>query len=87
MVGGAGPEAAGRLAGLEARFHAFRAEVLKWQLEHVRYHRVNECRWGLVALMREHPLRTLAAGMVVGAVLGGGAGLPRLIRCLVEWLR
>ncbi len=67
------PRAAGgietRLARLELRLHAFRAEVLKWQLEHTRHHMANETRWGLVALMREHPFRTLAAGAVLGAAL------------------
>ena len=41
-----------QLARLEVRLHAFRAEVLKWQLEHARHHVANETRWGLVALMR-----------------------------------
>lgn len=72
------PRAAGstetRLAHLEVRLHAFRAEVLKWQLEHTRHHAANETRWGLVALMREHPFRTLAAGAVLGAALISGLG-------------
>ena len=58
-----------RLALLEARFHAFRAEVLAWQLGHTRYHGANEGRWGLVSLMRAHPFRTLATGALAGALL------------------
>ncbi len=58
-----------RLARLEARFHALRAEVLLWQLSHSRHHEINETRWGLVALMRAHPFRTLAVGAVVGGLL------------------
>lgn len=79
-----------RLALLEARLQAFRAEVLKWQLSHLRYHGANESRWGIVGLMRAHPFRTLAVGAAVGAaVIGGlgGGGLARgLIQQLVRWL-
>ncbi len=79
-----------RLAVLEARLQAFRAEVLKWQLSHLRYHGANESRWGLVGLMRAHPFRTLAVGAGVGAAiiggLGGGGLATKLIRQLVGWL-
>lgn len=73
-----------RVARLEARFHAFRAEVLAWQLEHARHHARNEPRWGLVALMREHPFRTLAVGLAAGLVL---TLLPAdgLLAPLVRW--
>jgi len=85
------PRAAGgveaRLARLEARFHAFRAEVLKWQLDHTRHHAANEARWGLVALMREHPFRTLAVGAVVGAMLAAGLGGQRWWELVTAWLR
>jgi hypothetical protein len=83
------PRAAGstetRLARLEARLHAFRAEVLKWQLEHTRHHAANETRWGLAALMREHPFRTLAAGVVLGAVLISGLEGPRWWELVKAW--
>ena len=75
-----------RLARIEARFHAFRAEVLRWQLEHLRHHAANEASWGLVALMREHPFRTLAAGVAVGALLAAGLGGERWWELLVGWL-
>ena len=75
-----------RLARLEACFHALRAEVLAWQLAHARHHAQNEARWGLVALMRTHPFRTLALGAVCGTGLGAAAGWERwwdlLGRCL-----
>jgi hypothetical protein len=81
------PEA--RVARLEARFHAFRAEVLAWQLEHARHHTANESRWGLVALMREHPFRTLALGLVAGiclTALSGEGILVALARwCMEAW--
>lgn len=76
-----------RLARLEARFHAFRAEVLKWQLEHTRHHQANEGRWGLVALMREHPFRTLALGAALGALLAVGLGGGKWWELLLGWLR
>jgi hypothetical protein len=82
------PEA--RVARLEARFHAFRAEVLAWQLEHTRHHVRNEARWGLVALMREHPFRTLAVGLAAGLVLAALSSegmLTMLVRWCVEVLR
>lgn len=79
-----------RLALLEARLQAFRAEVLKWQLSHLRYHGANESRWGLVGLMRAHPFRTLAVGAAGGAAiiggLGGGGLATELIRQLAGWL-
>ena len=82
------PEA--RVARLEARFHAFRAEVLAWQLEHARHHVENEARWGLVTLMREHPFRTLAAGLAIGLILAalpGEGPLTALVRwCLEAWI-
>jgi len=76
-----------RLARVEAHFHAFRAEVLRWQLEHVRHHAANEGSWGLVALMREHPFRTLAAGALGGALLAAGLGGERWWELLAGWLR
>ena len=76
-----------RLARLEAHFHAFRAEVLRWQLDHARHHTANEARWGLVALMREHPFRTLAVGAAAGAVLAGGLNVAWWWSLLEEWLR
>ena len=76
-----------RLAHLESRLHAFRAEVLKWQLEHTRYHTANETRWGLVALMRDHPFRTLAVGAALGALLAAGMGAQRWWSLLEAWLR
>ena len=75
-----------RLIRLEARFQAFRAEVLKWQLEHVRYHREEESRWGLVTLMREHPFRTLAIGWLAGMAVAALGGVP-FQRWVVEWLK
>lgn len=86
MPGAAGGLEA-RLARLEARFHAFRADVLRWQLEHTRHHAANETRWGLVALMREHPFRTLAAGVAAGALLAAGLGSQRWWSLLEGWLR
>ncbi len=83
------PRAAGgtetQLARLEVRLHAFRAEVLRWQLEHARHHVANETRWGLVALMREHPFRTLGAGMVLGAALISGLGGPHWWELVKAW--
>ncbi|MFC1619836.1 hypothetical protein ACFL45_07810 [Candidatus Neomarinimicrobiota bacterium] len=76
------PEA--RVARLEARFHAFRAEVLAWQLEHARHHVRNEARWGLVALMREHPFRTLVMGLAIGLALAAGPG-EGILAPLVRW--
>lgn len=76
-----------RLAHLEVRLHAFRAEVLKWQLEHTRYHAANETRWGLVALMQEHPFRTLAAGVVLGTALISGLEGPRWWELVKTWFR
>jgi hypothetical protein len=74
------------LIRLEARFQAFRAEVLKWQLEHVRYHREQESHWGIVQLMREHPFRTLVIGLLAGmAVAAVGSG--PLEQWIMEWLR
>ena len=84
-AGAAGMEA--RLIRLEARLHAFRAEVLKWQLEHTRYHEVKESRWGLVAVMEAHPFRTLAVGAAVGALLAAGVGGERFWRLVEGWLR
>ncbi len=85
------PRAAGgieaRLARLEVRLHAFRADVLKWQLEHTRHHAANEGRWGLVALMREHPFRTLAAGVVLGAAAVADLGGRQLWALLKGWLQ
>jgi hypothetical protein len=76
------PEA--RVARLEARFHAFRAEVLAWQLEHARHHTANESHWGLVALMREHPFRTLTLGLAAGLCLAASPGEGILI-AFVRW--
>ena len=76
-----------RLAHLEASFHAFRAEVLRWHLDHARYHLVNEPRWGLVALMRAHPFRTLAAGAAAGAIMAVGMEAQRWWSLLLDWLR
>ncbi|UCD37047.1 MAG: hypothetical protein JSW54_09430 [Fidelibacterota bacterium] len=72
---------------MEARFHAFRAEVLKWQLEHARYHASHETRWGLVALMRAHPFRTLVVGAGLGVVLAAVLGGERFWHLLEGWLR
>jgi hypothetical protein len=86
MAGNAGGVEA-RLARLGGRLHAFRAEVLKWQLEHARHHAVGESRWGLVALMAAHPFRTLAVGAAVGAFLAGGPGGECIRHLLERWLR
>jgi len=75
-----------RIALLEARFHAFRADVLKWQLEHNRHHEVGEARWGLVALMRAHPFRTLAVGLAVGSLLVGGLNIDSWRALVQRWL-
>ena len=79
-----------RVARLEARFHAFRAEVLAWQLEHARHHAENERRWGLVALMREHPFRTLVTGLAIGVTLAAlpcEGPLTALVRwCMEVWM-
>ena len=74
-----------RLASLEMRFQRFRAESLKWQLEHVKYHNSNEKYWGVVALMRKHPYRTLGLGIGLGLVADfndGGA----ILALLQQWL-
>ena len=84
-AGAAGTEA--RLIRLEARLHAFRAEVLKWQLEHVRYHEAGESHWGLVAQMAAHPFRTLAVGAGLGALLAAGVGDERFWHLGEGWLR
>ena len=64
-------------------------EVLAWQLEHARHHEHNEERWGLVALMREHPFRTLVTGLAIGVTLAAlpGEGLLAVLvrRCVEAW--
>ncbi len=78
---------AGRLASLELRFQRFRAEALKWQLEHVKYHNSHEMYWGVVATMRKHPYRTLGLGVGLGILADfseGGAVVDLLQRWLLQ---
>jgi hypothetical protein len=85
VIRGTGIEA--RLSRLETRLHAFRAEVLRWQLDHARYHAEHETGWGLIAVMRAHPLRTLAVGLGLGTVLAAGLSETRWWTLLGNWLR
>ena len=74
-----------RLAALELRFHRFRAEVLRWQLDHIRYHNSHEMYWGVVALMRKHPYRTLGLGIMLGLLADFNDGRAAL-DLLHQWL-
>lgn len=74
-----------RLASLEMRFHRFRAEVLRWQLDHVKYHNTHEVYWGVGALMRKHPYRTLGLGVGLGLVTDFNAG-GIVLDLLRQWL-
>ncbi len=76
-----------RLARLEMQFHSFRADMLHWRLEHLRYHGSDEAKWGLVKLMREHPFRTLAAGVAFGAFVKAGLGGGQLWSLVEGWLK
>ncbi len=76
-----------RLARLEAQFHSFRADMLRWRLEHLRYYDSDEANWGLVKLMREHPFRTLAAGVAVGTLAMAGLGGGQLWSLVEGWLK
>ncbi len=76
-----------RVARLEAQFHGFRADILNWRLEHLRYHTNEESHWGLVKLMREHPFRTLVAGMAAGSLLMAGLTGGQLWSLVAGWVR
>ena len=76
-----------RLARLEAQFHAFRADMLHWRLQHMRYHGSDEVKWGLVKLMREHPFHTLAAGVAFGTLAVAGMGGGQLWSLVEGWLK
>lgn len=76
-----------RVARLEAQFHGFRADILNWRLEHLRYHTNEESRWGLVKLMRDHPFRTLVAGMAAGSLLMAGLTGGQLWSLVAGWVR
>ncbi len=44
-------------------------ELMRIMIEHLQYHTENEARWGLVKIMRDHPFRTIVAGMFLGMML------------------
>ena len=76
-----------RLVSLESNLNALRADLLGWQLDHMRYHETNEHRWGLVALMIRHPIRTMIAGIFIGAVLVASPASVLLIKMVISWLK
>lgn len=76
-----------RLVSIEANLNAFRADLLGWQLDHTRYHETNEHRWGLVALMIRHPIRTMITGIFIGAVLMASPASALLIKMILSWLK
>lgn len=76
-----------RLVSLESNLNALRADLLGWQLDHLRYHESNEHRWGLVALMIRHPIRTMIAGIFIGAVLVVSPASALLIKMIIYWLK
>ncbi len=76
-----------RLVSIEANLNAFRADLLSWQLDHTRYHETNEHRWGLVALMIQYPIRTMIAGIIIGAVLMASPAPVLLIKMIISWLK
>ncbi len=76
-----------RVARLEAQFHGFRADMANWRLEHLRYHANEESNWGLVKLLREHPFRTLVAGMAAGSLLMAGLSGSQFWSFVAGWIR
>lgn len=71
-----------RLASLEMRFHRFRAEALKCQLDHVKYHNTHEVYWGVAVFMRKYPYRTLGLGIGLGLVADFNT-----TGVMLDWLR
>lgn len=76
-----------RLLALEAQLQGFRAEVLRWQLAHIRYHNQYEANWGLVSQMSRHPIRTLLAGLVFGIWFAGNVANSDLLTWLAALWR
>ncbi len=54
---------------LEKRIDERIALLMEKLLEHFAYHKENESRWGVIKLMRDHPFKTMFAGVFIGIII------------------
>ena len=54
---------------LENRLRQRQDELFQYLIDHLQYHKENESKWGLVKIMRDHPFRTIAIGIILGIII------------------
>lgn len=52
--------------------------------EHLQYHKENEGKWGLVALVQQHPKKSLAVAFILGRLLLGEVDLKSVVEAVKQ---
>lgn len=73
------------LAQLEKLLDKRLRQLLNKYVLHLKYHEENESKWGLVKIMRDHPFKTMAAGIFSGLMISVAiSGITG--KDIIEWI-